>query len=328
MLKLTTMKKKIILGLGAVAIVIAGVASFSAWEAHIINVTAHIENALAVSPDALDFGTVFPQEYLFSGPFTVGLSQSFIDQEDAYRVDYVIKQKTKCVCAEQDPGLETLCAPGEYAPIGWDTHQCPDGFEAMLSLCPYLSKMSDDEITVSHPSYFQGDHCYPTVERVYSDPLYYSATGWGGWSCPLGKLAIEGGVYSPEDVHPSLIGPNAIWKPGASINGVEYPNTPWGYVYDEAAGETGFILQNNGMPAPVVLYVDCQDILPDASGILTLGVNNSHSWTVDLKVPPFAGYVGQDWPAGCPVLENADPTGTDMGCDLWIEVTNILRQPQ
>ena len=43
------------------------------------------------------------------------------------------------------------------------------------------------------------------------------------------------------------------------------------------------------------------------------------NWTIDLKVPPFAGYVGQDWPAGCPIV----PKEGDYACDLWIEVKNI-----
>jgi len=311
------MKKKILLGLGAVAIVIAGVASFSAWEAHIINVTAHIENALAVTPDALNFGTVFPQEYLLSDPFTVGLSTSFLAQTDAHRVDYVIKQKTKCICTE-DGVREGLCKEGDYAPVGWDTHSCPQGYTAMLSLCPYLSKVSLDDNTISHPSYFQGEYCYPAVERHYSSDLNYSATGWAGHSCPEGTYAVGGGVIENEH----SMGPQGIAEPGAVIGGETYPEFPhWTF----SEGETGYVAQNGGTAQTCKIYVDCMTIVPDASGILTLGVNNSHSWTVDLKVPPFAGYVGQDWPAGCPVLMDAEPTGTDMGCDLWIEVTNINR---
>jgi hypothetical protein len=57
-------------------------------------------------------------------------------------------------------------------------------------------------------------------------------------------------------------------------------------------------------------------------GAVPVPTDPSDTWTVDLKVPPFKGYVGQDWPAGCPVLD-ANPAGTDLGCDLWIEVTGI-----
>ena len=58
------MKKKILLGLVAVLIVISGVAGMSAFEAHVINVTAKIENALKVDTTPIDYGTVFPQEAL------------------------------------------------------------------------------------------------------------------------------------------------------------------------------------------------------------------------------------------------------------------------
>ncbi len=55
------MNKKLLMGLGAVLAVVAGVAGMAAYEAHIINVTAKIENALSVTTEAIDFGTVFPQ---------------------------------------------------------------------------------------------------------------------------------------------------------------------------------------------------------------------------------------------------------------------------
>lgn len=62
---------------GTVGVVIAGAAAFSAFEAHIINVTATIQNAMDVPVDSMDFGTVFPEEK-FDQNFTLGLSSSFI----------------------------------------------------------------------------------------------------------------------------------------------------------------------------------------------------------------------------------------------------------
>jgi len=125
------MNKKIILGLVAVVVVAGGVAGMSAFEAHIINVTAKIENALAVNTEAIDFGTVFPQEYL-ERPFTVSLSSSFL-AEDQLRlgdVEYKIVQKPKCI---NDAG--------EYAPVDYATHECPAGYTEMPDLCRFLSKM-------------------------------------------------------------------------------------------------------------------------------------------------------------------------------------------
>ena len=51
------MKRKIILGLGAAGTALALLPLFAAFEAHVINVTAKIENALAVSTNSIEFGT-------------------------------------------------------------------------------------------------------------------------------------------------------------------------------------------------------------------------------------------------------------------------------
>ena len=79
------MLKRILLAAGTVAALAAGIIGMSAFEAHVINVTAHIENALGVSTNGIAFGTVFPQEYVES-PFTISLSDSFMA---AGRVDDV-----------------------------------------------------------------------------------------------------------------------------------------------------------------------------------------------------------------------------------------------
>jgi len=126
------MNKKIILGLVAVVVVVGGIAGMSAYEAHVINVTAHIENALKVTPanGELVFGTVFPQEYL-EKPIWITTSESFCegDQRRVLNIDYKIVQKPKCI----NPA-------GEYASVGYDTHECPVDYTEMPSLCPYLSK--------------------------------------------------------------------------------------------------------------------------------------------------------------------------------------------
>lgn len=57
------MKHKAILIFAALLMVVSGVAAVSAYEAHIINVTAHVENALAVDTTKAEFGVMFPQEW-------------------------------------------------------------------------------------------------------------------------------------------------------------------------------------------------------------------------------------------------------------------------
>lgn len=69
----------------ALMLVVSGVAAVSAYEAHTINVTAHVENAMKLmgvgsGPDYhWDFGTVFPEEWLLK-EFTVGMSDSFCNE--------------------------------------------------------------------------------------------------------------------------------------------------------------------------------------------------------------------------------------------------------
>jgi len=219
------MKKKIALSLVAVVAVVGGVVAMSAYEAHVINVTAHIENALRVTPNApIAFGTVFPQEY-FERNLFVTTSESFCagDQRRVLNIDYKIVQKAKCINEA-----------GEYAPVDYATHLCPDGYKEMPLLCPFLSKTP-----------------------VYEDPAPYT----------------DYGVPAFHD--PSVVAIGTINKD--------------------------------------------HDLLDE--------------WIIDLAVPCFEGYCSQDYdefvhshnPDADPHDFEAlgDPNGTDFGCDLWIEVTNI-----
>lgn len=308
--------KKILLGLVAMVAVVGGVAAMSAYEAHVINVTAHIENALYVHPDEIAFGTVFPQEYVDS-QFTVELSSSFLAEDRVNDVAYVIKQKPKCECIVPDPGLED-CIYGPYAPVDYATHECPNAdYEEMENLCPFLSKMDadlGDGNDTSHPSYYvedaAGDYCITPI-TVESSMLNFSSTGWGGWSCPAGTKVIGGTTDCIESL--------AISQPAKPGVGT-YPNYPH---YTYTPPEEGWVVQNGGTPQSCKIYVDCiaSAYADDASGVLTKnGGDPIDLWIVDLKVPPVDGFVGQDWPAGCPTVPTND---VDYGCDLWIEVTNI-----
>ncbi|MFH1111478.1 MAG: hypothetical protein V1712_00190 [Patescibacteria group bacterium] len=111
-----------------------------AFEAHVINVIAHIENALLVQPEALVFGTVFPQENM-DKPLTVTLSSSFLEQDRVDQVNYMIRQKPTCGSdLFDDKASPELVKASEDAN---GQFYCPEGYHLLPLLCPYLSKTSD-----------------------------------------------------------------------------------------------------------------------------------------------------------------------------------------
>ena len=123
--------KKFLLTMLAGLVFVVSLPLMAAYEAHVINVTAHIENALRVTPPGeMTFGTVFPQEY-HEKRIIVTTSRSFCagDQRRVLNIDYKIVQKPKCVNEA-----------GKYVPVDYATHECPEGYKEMPSLCPYLSK--------------------------------------------------------------------------------------------------------------------------------------------------------------------------------------------
>src|SRR3989344_597566 len=93
------------IAVATVAIVIVGAAAFSAFESHVINVTARIENGLFVDTDDIGFGTVFPQEYLTSD-VRIALSDSFFGEDRVVDIEYVIKQKPKVKGCWRCDGVE------------------------------------------------------------------------------------------------------------------------------------------------------------------------------------------------------------------------------
>jgi len=150
---------------------------FAAFEAHVINVTATIENALSVPVKFLDFGTVFPQEYLVK-PVDVSLSASFLAEPGVDSVSYFVRQKPKCAITSEggtlydntvidgahaytrtghvsvtlgdDPATTSTvetdfpitsidCGPAPRELIAGET------WEVLPSLCPYLSKHKETD---------------------------------------------------------------------------------------------------------------------------------------------------------------------------------------
>lgn len=75
--------KKIIFLVAALIAVFSGVAAVSAYEGHMVDVKAHVENAIGVSSYEVNFGTVFPEEQI-EKDITIGLSSSFMNDSQTH----------------------------------------------------------------------------------------------------------------------------------------------------------------------------------------------------------------------------------------------------
>jgi len=139
------MKKKLLLSLAAVVAISVGVVGMGAFEAHIINVTAQIENALYVPVEAkgLSFGTVFPEEVQYQN-MDIQLSQSFMTEPRVDDVEYMLRQKPKCgvPVPNTDPMQYSSFPQVMDGPNG--TFVCPERSVMLPLLCPYLSKQELD----------------------------------------------------------------------------------------------------------------------------------------------------------------------------------------
>jgi len=141
------MKKKLIIGIGALGTSLAILPLFAAFEAHVINVTAKIENALSIHPESLQYGTVFPQEHLNSS-FFMNFSQSFSEtnQTRVGKVDYEIRQKPK---PRESYVAQVGVEPARdwchlNSPVNAANPNDPYYVNCYPNLCPYLSKHPDN----------------------------------------------------------------------------------------------------------------------------------------------------------------------------------------
>jgi hypothetical protein len=133
--------KKVILILAAIVLVASGVAAVSAYEAHVINVKAHVENALSVNTSDVNFGTVFPQEWIVKHR-EIKLSTSACDEleDDLVAVNFSFFAEWKeCDNAmgyfydgqAWDAGTENYCQwMGDFLYVGFDV----DGSAPQMAL--------------------------------------------------------------------------------------------------------------------------------------------------------------------------------------------------
>jgi hypothetical protein len=193
------MKKKIVFALVAAGTAVAVLPLFAAFEAHVINVTAKIENALSVPLESINFGTVFPQEHL-NLPLDVALSQSFLDETRVDDVEYIIRQKPKCGVTSDNGTV--LVGPTWTGHVNVDpttgevTIDCdadqPDGLQLVIgevagllpSLCEYISKHPDEDESQQNDGSLNSFHMPYSVVGNGTDTPFAIA-----WNDTLGRLA-------------------------------------------------------------------------------------------------------------------------------------------
>jgi len=138
-------------GIAAIGIALISIPLLSAFEAHVINVTAQIENGVEciIVGDDIDFGTVFPQEKL-DKTFDIALSQSFINNPEFDLLQYSVLQQPKCW-----NGSTTTPEFSEVFEDEEGNYHCTGREHQFLPiLCPYLSK---NEITDDPDSQNEND---------------------------------------------------------------------------------------------------------------------------------------------------------------------------
>jgi hypothetical protein len=127
--------KKVILILAAIVLVASGVAAVSAYEAHVINVKAKVENALSVNTSDVNFGTVFPEEWI-SVHRNVELSDSAVSEleDDLVAVNVSFYAEWKECTGETgyyydndtdtwDAGTANYCNwMGDFLYVGWNVN--------------------------------------------------------------------------------------------------------------------------------------------------------------------------------------------------------------
>lgn len=79
----------------------SGVTAVSAYEGHMVDVRAHVENALMVETAEIDFGITFPEEVV-NKDLRIGLSESFRGQKEYVLVDYALFWEPKPIAGHTD----------------------------------------------------------------------------------------------------------------------------------------------------------------------------------------------------------------------------------
>ena len=191
-------KRRIPFTVGMLAVTLILVPIFGAFEAHIINVVAKIENGvIAVTPSEISFGTVFPQEKL-EKTFAVSLSNTLLSEPIGTQYASFVSGSTQdlrkngtAVLANRSDPTETLGAPessgapfdspvitGTFFSLGF-------GGNVVLGFDDFIVNTPGDDITVFEVT---GGSSYPE-----EDATVEASQDGASWTM-LGTVTRDGSV--------------------------------------------------------------------------------------------------------------------------------------
>lgn len=232
--------------------------------------------------------------------------------DDPLACDYYITQKT--------PITFTCIDEGDH-PVD------------MVSIS-YRYRTSDDCADLSS-AIFGGWITAPSAVKASSSSMRFSSTGWGGWSCPGGTVVVGGG-YEPDPAY-YPVAHSLAWKPGACVDSVCWPNTPFGYTYSE--GETGWIVQNGGEAQDLTVYAMCatsftfpEDSCHELEYKCEDALGNSTDVTteidvVDTKGPEITKTVVGPQVGNCPPSEEGDECFIDGVTEIHVAAVDSQPHP-
>lgn len=142
----------------------------AAFEAHVINVVAQIDNALSVTPLSVEYGSVFPQEKL-DRTFEVELSGAFLQQSSSISTQYAsgvvssaqgTRKNGTAVLPDRTDPTDALGAPqstgaaydspviaGSFFALGFNTaNPTGPGGNIVLSFTNYIVDVPGNDITI------------------------------------------------------------------------------------------------------------------------------------------------------------------------------------
>lgn len=291
------MKKLLIrsgLAVGTLGVILAGAAAFSAFEAHVVNVTATIENATDITTSEITFGNVFPEEVLHS-PVTLSLSDSFTsaNNTNAQAVDYFIKQKPKCMGIPQTSTSGLFAQVTDVPPAqagGPITFACPSGYTMMPLLCPYVSKTSPRETDTNVPS-FHGptdlaswtDAVSDQTEAIghLSKPNALSTT----WDIDLHTPCFKGECAQDWDsyvhgVNPNVIDPT-VYEADPKLQGQAMGCDLWFELYNVGTSNQATPTPTPSptpTPTPVIVKITANDLDNSSSSPAVVATDGQNKW--------------------------------------------------